>query len=181
MKKKYSSVKYLLIFSIPAVIIPLLTLVILVILLVLFLLPPTYTDIKDYQKCLDKVYHKEEIKHFPKMIPAGAKEVRMYCDPDEFMIDEGAIVLGYKINKSYIEEEFKKHKYLNQDVSVGTSQEIRYIPSEKIGINSHDLTYYVVKTPNNEWSFKKGFFPYFSGIGVSKDMDYILYYAINPD
>ena len=149
--------------------------------LILLIMPVFYNDVQDYQTCLDKHYYKEDISHFPKIIPEGAKDVRLRCFPCTSKGGQGSILLKYKADKNYIESELKKYEFINPDEPIGTPQKIYNMPSKFVGINPEDMTYYPIKTPSNESANERGYFPYYSGIGVSKNMDYILYYEIVPD
>ena len=139
---------------------------------------PIYKNAKDYEKCVERKYEQVNINHFPKVIPDKSKEVKLYCDTSSW---DGIIMLKYKADKNYIESELKKHEYVNSDDPIGAPQKIYNMHPELVGLEDKDITYYALKTKENEYEQKSGYFPYFSGIGVSKDMDYILYYAINPD
>ena len=53
------------------------------------------------------------------------------------------------------------------------------MPSELVDTDKNTLTFYVLKTKDNE-QLAKEYFPYFSGIGVDKNINSILYYYIQP-
>ena len=178
-KYKFSLVDKLLIFGLVASFVIMMG-AIFIFFIALFM-PLFYDDVQDYPTCLEKNYYKEDIKHFPKTIPEKAEEIEFYCLPALYERDGSLIMLKYKADKNYIESELKKHEYVNSDDPIGAPQKIYNMHPELVGLEDKDITYYALKTKENEYEQKSGYFPYFSGIGVSKDMDYILYYAINPD
>ena len=121
-----------------------------------------------------------EIRHFPKSIPDNAKDVQMYCWPGSFERDSELFLLKFKTNQSYVREELKKNKFLNEKTPVGAKQKIYNMPSEFVGINEHELTYYVLNNIGNH-NEDSEYFPYYTGIGVDKSLNTILYYYIAPD
>ena len=54
------------------------------------------------------------------------------------------------------------------------------MPSEVVKINPENLTYYILDAKDN-FNEDDRYFPYFTGIGVDKNYEYILYYYIKPD
>lgn len=140
--------------------------------------PRPIQDINQYKDCLLSIKGKDELKHFPKTIPDEAKDIDLYCysAPD---IEYEFVLLKFKIDKSYIEKEFKSHSFINPNTPVGTKQKLYHMPSDTVKISSDKLTYYVLK--DKGYSENEDFFPYYSGIGISEDMNYILYYYFNPD
>ena len=179
--KKDNFTKTLFIIVISAIAILILEIIVFIILIHFFWSLTRYTDIKDYQKCLDEHYYKDDVSHFPKTIPDDTKEAEFYCHPAKYDYSNGLILLKFNADKNYIESELKIHEYLNADVPVGTPQKVRYVPTKEIGINQNDLTFYVLNTKFNKNMYENGMFPYATGIGVSKNMDYILYYFYFPD
>ena len=178
-KYKFSLVDKLLIFGLVASFVIMMG-AIFIFFIALFM-PLFYDDVQDYSTCLEEHYYKEGISHFPKTIPEYAKDVRLRCFPCTSAGGQGSILLKYKADKNYIESELKKHEYINPDDPIGAPQKIYSMPSKFIGIDPEDMTYYPIKNPSNESANERGYFPYYSGIGVSKNMDYILYYEIVPD
>ena len=139
-----------------------------------------YTNIKDYEKCLTETLNKNNITHFPKVIPNNAEKIKFYCIPAKDEYSSGLYLLKFEIDDKYIDNEFKIHDFLNTYDKLGVPQKIYNMPSKYVGIKSEDLTYYVIKNKSN-LSVKYKYFPYFSGIGINKDKNTILYYLINPD
>ena len=143
--------------------------------------PTIYTNPNDYNKCLKSEYSQESIKHFPKTIPDNVQEVILYCVPANNKYDGSLILLKLKVDKEYIKNELNSYKFLNSKTPVGTPQKIYHMPSENtVGIDRNKLTYYVLDNKDNEWASKL-YFPYFTGIGVDKNYEYILYYYIMHD
>lgn len=175
-KYKFSLVDKLLIFGLvsPFVII---ICAIFIFLIALFM----HDDVQDYPTCLEKNYYKENIKHFPKTIPEKAEEIEFYCFPALYERDGSLIMLKYKADKNYIESELKKHEFLNSDEPIGSIQKTYNMHPELVGLEAKDITYYALKTEDNEYAQERGYFPHYTGIGVSNDMNYILYYTITPD
>ena len=128
-----------------------------------------------YDKAYSIIKAKNKITHFPKVIPSNAKKVKMYCYTSDF---NGEIfLLEFKIDKNYIEQELLKHKFVNIP-KTGEMQAIYHF-YEGNGIKHDGYMFYVIDDEENrEYSAK--YFPYFSGIGVNKNMDYILYYFFYP-
>lgn len=148
--------------------------------IVLFLIPSTrpITEINDYKKCLDTVFNNDKIRHFPKSIPAGAKSY-LYCYTADYEGQGELVILRLTTDKSYIQKELNSHTFLNAETKIGTSQEIYFMPTENVEISNKELTFYVLKDKDNE-VFYKTYFPYFTGIGVDKNMENIVYYYIEP-
>ena len=90
------------------------------------------------------------------------------------------LLLKFKTNKKFIQDVFNNNKFINENLPVGAEQEIYFMPSDNGRISSNDMTFYVIKDESNLEHYKK-YFPYFSGIGVDKNYNYILYYYICPD
>ena len=136
------------------------------------------SKIKDYEKCLELVLNKDKIRHFPKAIPTGAKSY-LYCYPADYEGQGELVILRLTTDKSYIQKELNSHTFLNAETKIGTSQEIYFMPTENVEISNKELTFYVLKDKDNE-AFYKTYFPYFTGIGVDKNMENIVYYYIEP-
>ena len=155
------------------------TLFITVISLFLFFTPrKPISKITHYEKCLVAVLNKDKIRHFPKSIPAGAKSY-LYCYPADYEGQGELVILRLTTDKSYIQKELNSHTFLNAETKIGTSQEIYFMPTENVEISNKELTFYVLKDKDNE-VFYKTYFPYFTGIGVDKNMENIVYYYIEP-
>ena len=156
------------------------TIFIAVIGIALFLIPNTepVSKITDYEKCLVAVLNKDKIRHFPKSIPAGVKSY-LYCYPADYEGQGELVILRLTTDKSYIQKELNSHTFLNAETKIGTSQEIYFMPTENVEISNKELTFYVLKDKDNE-AFYKTYFPYFTGIGVDKNMENIVYYYIEP-
>ena len=136
-------------------------------------------NIKKYDKCIKSVKYPEYIKHFPKTISKNPDDAKFYCYTSDYHGEW--ILLLLKSNKAHIIQELKLHNFLNSEDKIGDYQKIYYMPSEKVGIqNNTDLTYYVLDNIDNRHYHPK-FFPYYNGIGVDKNLEYIFYYYITPD
>lgn len=133
-----------------------------------------YTNPKDYQKALEQITNKEDVKHFPPQIPSNASKVKFFGYSTSYSGE--MLMLEFKIDKPYIEKEFNSYEFINKNDKFGTTQKIYHMPKE---FNSKSYTYYVLKTPDN-LSFYKEYFPYFSGIGIDIKHNKILYYYISP-
>lgn len=130
-----------------------------------------------YNKAIKAIERQEKIYHFPKKIPFNAEDIQFYCYTDSF--NGEVMLLKFKIDKKFILKELKTYKFINQDTKLGTKQKIYFMPSDKNRIISDNYTFYVIDDQENREYYKQ-YFPYFSGIGVSPDLKYILYYYINP-
>lgn len=144
------------------------------------LVPTGYRNTKDYKLCLDSVFYKSDIEHFPKTIPNSADEVKLYCIPGTYEFDGALVLLKFKIDKAYIEKELRQHQFVNSNTRVGTVQKIYNMPSKFVGMDNTKLTYFVINNKEN-YNENEEYFPYFTGIGVDKNFEYILYYYIKPD
>lgn len=140
--------------------------------------PKPISKINDYEKCLESVLNKDKIRHFPKFIPPEAKSY-LYCYPADYEGQGELVILRLTTDKSYIQKELNSHTFLNAKTQVGTVQNIYNMPTETVGISNKDLTFYVLKDADNEYYYKT-YFPYFTGIGVDKNMENIVYYYIEP-
>ena len=137
------------------------------------------SKIEDYTKCIKMVQNKEKIAHFPKIIPSNVK-AQLYCYPARYDGQGELVILRLTTDKTYIENELKAHTFLNSQTLVGTVQNIYNMPTDFVGISNKDVTFYVLKNEDNEYFYEK-YFPYFTGIGVDKNLENIVYYYIEPD
>ena len=137
----------------------------------------TYTNPNKYLQAIKAIKHQEKISHFPKTIPLNAKKIQMYCYTSDY--NGEVFVLKFKIDKMYIEQELKKHKFLNSDTPIGTPQNIYFVYTDNNRINVDNTTWYVINNEKNKQIYKD-YFPYYSSIGISNNMDYIIYYYIEP-
>ena len=151
---------------------------VLLVIIMLILNPKPISKTKDYEKCLEAVLNKDKIHHFPKSIPTGVKSY-LYCYPADYKGQGELVILRLTSDKSYIQKELNSHTFLNSETPIGTAQNVYYMPTEKVGISKEDLTFYVLKNADNEYYYKT-YFPYFTGIGVDKNMENIVYYFIEP-
>ena len=140
--------------------------------------PKPISKITDYKKCLEAVINKDKIRHFPKSIPPEAKSY-LYCYPADYEGQGELVILRLTTDKSYIQKELSVHSFLNAETKIGTSQEIYFMPTENVEISNKELTFFVLRDKDNE-SFYKTYFPYFTGIGVDKNLRNIVYYYIEP-
>ena len=137
----------------------------------------TYTRPNDYSKALKLIKQQENISHFPTTIPKDASKIQLYIYTSDF---NGEIaILKFKTNKNYIDQELKNHKFLNSNTQIGTTQNIYYIYTDNNRININNTTWYVIDNKNNRQIYPKNF-PYYSSIGISNDMDFIVYYYVEP-
>lgn len=132
---------------------------------------------KKYNKAINHIERQEKISHFPKNIPSNAEDIQFYCYTDSF--NGEVLLLKFKTDKEFVLKELKTYKFINQDTKLGTKQKIYFMPSDKNRIISDNYTFYVIDDKENREYYKQ-YFPYFSGIGVSPDLKYVLYYYINP-
>ncbi len=131
-----------------------------------------------YEKVLKEIIRQEKIYFFPKKIPSNANEVQIFAYYDD--VERECIVLKFKINKEYIESELKKHEFLNANEALGTQQNIYNIPTDDGRISIKNFTFYVLKDKENE-AYYQEYFPYFTSIGVDKNLEHIIYYYILPN
>ena len=131
----------------------------------------------NYAKGMKIIKQQEKISHFPKTIPANADKIQMYCYTSDY--NGEVFILKFNINKEYIEQELKNHKFLNSDTPIGTPQEIYYVYNDNNRIKTDNTTWYVIDNEENKQIYKK-YFPYYSSIGISNNLDFIIYYYIEP-
>ena len=134
------------------------------------------TNPKDYPKAYTSVENQNKISHFPQKIPTDAKNVKMYCKTSQY--GENVFLLEFSTDKNYIQQELNKHKFINKDTKIGENQTIYHFYSNN-GIKPDGYTFFVIDdNENREYSTK--YFPYYSGIGINKAEDKILYYFFYP-
>lgn len=131
-----------------------------------------------YEEVVKQLIRQEKITFLPKTIPDGASNVQLYSYYDS--VERECLLLKFKINKEYIENELKTHEFLNSDTPIGAKQDIYFIPNDNGRISSEGFTFYVIKDNENE-SYYKQYFPYFTSIGVDKSLEYIIYYYMLPN
>ena len=124
---------------------------------------------KKYKRALNVIKEQDMITHFPKAIPNDAKNVKLYCHTSKY--NGETLLLKFKVDESYIEQELKNHKFINTD---GSQQKLYNFYSGN-GIKPDGFIFYVLDNEDNRYKYKEHF-PFFNGIGVDKDNNYILYY-----
>lgn len=144
----------------------------------LFYLNRPITNVQKYENVLSSIEKQSEINHFPKEIPLEAKDVKFYYWTSS--TNGSLLLLQFKINEKYIQNELKRLSFINYYQQIGCRQNIYHFPYQKGFINPNNLTFFVLKNKDNEYIFKK-YFPYFSGIGIDRTMEHIVYYYIEPD
>ena len=140
--------------------------------------PTIYKKPKYYKAVKEQIVEQNKIKHFPEEIPADATEVQ-FLGYTQMPYDGEMLLLNFKTNKTYIDNELKKNEFWNKNDKLGQKQDIYFVPKVTKDFKEQDYTYYVIKDDDNKNYYKK-YFPYFSGIGISKDANKILYYYIFP-
>lgn len=136
-----------------------------------------YKNPRKYSQAIKAIKQQEKISHFPKTIPTDAEKIQMYCYTSDY--DGEIFLLKFYINKEYIKQELKQHKFLNSDTLIGTYQDIYYIYTDNNRISIDNTTWYVIDDKENKQIYPK-YFPYYSGIGISNELNYIIYYYIEP-
>ena len=137
----------------------------------------TIKNPKNYAKAQSIIKQQGKISHFPKTIPADAKNVQMYCYTSDYSGE--VFILKFYINKKYIEQELQNNKFLNSNTPVGTHQDIYYIFTDNNRIKIDNTTWYVLDNEENKQIYPN-YFPYYNSIGVSNNLDFIIYYYIAP-
>ena len=139
--------------------------------------PNHISNLEDYEKCLSLIEHKENISHFPKKLDSNADAI-LYCYPS---YSGELLLLKLKVkDKDSIKSLFKEYKFTNSDTPLSTKQKIYNMPASLVGMEPQNLTYYTLEN-NGNFKENEEYFPYFTGIGISVDSQYILYYYMNPD
>lgn len=135
------------------------------------------TNLKQYENALSRIKEQDMIAHFPKSIPLNAKDIKLYFRMSDYGTD--IYLLEFKTNNEYIKSELKKNNFINPDTSIGEKQKLYHFYSTK-HIKPDKYTFYVINNEKNRRIINQ-YFPYYSGIGVSKNLDYILYYYFCPE
>lgn len=136
-------------------------------------------QVKNYSEALTMV-NPERTKHFPSKIPDNATNVELKTSYISFFGSED-IYLKFNIDKSYIDEELKKYKYVNVYKNGKWQKPKKYDHRFYSGdINIDGFTFYVINDLENE-NLPGHHFPYHYGIGVNYDKNQIIYYYENPD
>lgn len=78
-----------------------------------------------------------------------------------------------EINELFNEIQLTSKLYLDEYI-------LNFIPNDDGRISSDGFTFYVIKDKENE-SYYKQYFPYFTSIGVDKNLEYIIYYYMLPN
>ena len=61
--------------------------------------PTKYKSIRNYEKCLNESFYKNDIAHFPKVIPDDAYNIKLYCIPVKDEYSAGLVLLKFKFAK----------------------------------------------------------------------------------
>ncbi|MBR6127968.1 hypothetical protein IKQ21_09820 [bacterium] len=138
-----------------------------------------FENVKDYKKALRKIDWQEKIAHFPKEIPADAKNVQLYQDYGSWFGSEG-ITLKFAIDREYIQNELNKYKYVkivdyNYDVSPSL-----YIYDDNGRIKTIGCKAYIINDREHE-KLEGHYFPYAYGFCVNEKQNEIIYFYSDPD
>ena len=136
-------------------------------------------QVKHYSKALTAV-NSERTKHFPRKIPDNAKNIELKTSYMSFFGSED-IYLKFDTDKSYIDKELKKYKYVNVYINGKCQKTCKYDHRFYNGnINIDGFTFYIINDRENE-NLPEHHFPYHYGIGVNYDKNQIIYYYEDPD
>lgn len=133
----------------------------------------------NYENAKKLIYCKKCIRHFPKSISNGIKDVEFYQYNNYFKGSEG-IFLKFKTNSNYIKKEIKNYKYLNIEGLSDKENKYSYCLKNSIRFKNNFLDikgykFYVIKN-------KKPFFQHFQmEYGLAVKGNTILYYYTKPD
>ncbi len=132
-----------------------------------------YNNPNDYIKALNSIYYQEYIQHFPEKIPGQATEILLSKTSCIFRGHE-EIILRFKIDKNYIDNELLKHSY--KYIETAENKTYRH-NSFDFSLNMDKFTLYII---NDSLSKKKeGIAPSHYGIAVNHKTNEIAYYYIN--
>lgn len=123
-----------------------------------------------YEEVLSTITPRGVTAHFPKKIPENAKNVQMRGSTLSFFGSQ-TMILKFDADKTYIENELKKHKFKSKENGDHTVFGALTANGE---INLDDFTFYVIDGELERWGNNYG-------IGVNKDKTQIAYYYSNPD
>ena len=145
-----------------------------------------YNNISDYDIAKKKISCSKCIKHFPKEIPASAKNIHFYMYTNNWFGSEG-IFLVFDADKNYIEQEIKQYKYKyivqphTDDYNPAfknkrNSMKINY--HDGFNMNESDFKFYAI---GSDVSFGNSGRAYEYGIGVNEKQNTIIYYYDESD
>ena len=124
-----------------------------------------------YEKALSSISWQEGVQHFPKNIPLNAKNIIFYKSTQPIFGSE-EMTLKFTIDKTYIDNELKKHKYIHTEEP--GSEDFYH----KDLYNKYDnFTLYVIDNSKNDTTAHR----YYYGIGINQDLNQVLYFYSNPD
>ena len=114
----------------------------------------------------------------------------------KYKIDEDTIIYHFSINSSsnvtidLVTEGVSLNYYYNNinyddnEFNIKVNHKVSNTHSELfnhgVNVKSNKLTYYVLEDKYN-YNERGEYFPYYTGIGIDKNYEYILYYYIRPD
>lgn len=141
------------------------------------LINKTYKDINEYNLAIKSVRTKSSVSHFPKEILSNAKNAKLYKSTCGFFASGEDIVLSFETDKQYIDNELKKHKFIETEGPFEKDEEygdnsMRYYAVHNLGLNKAGFKFYVIgKTSRNKKDFPTEY-----GIAVNDKINTILYY-----
>ena len=140
--------------------------------------PTIYKKPKYYKTVKEQIVEKDKIKHFPEEIPVDATEVK-FLGYTQMPYDGEMLLLNFKTNKTYIDNELKKNEFWNKNDKLGQKQDIYFVPKVTKDFNEQDYTYYAIQGSYTDEQMKE-YFPGRIGIGIDMKNNKILYFYRYP-
>lgn len=136
----------------------------------------TFTNPSEYSEALGYACDKDETKHFPKEIPPNAKNVLLH-KPNDCWFGSDYFSLSFQTDKQYIDNELKKHKFIETEGPYQTDEEysnnsMRYYALKHLNLNKSNFKFYIIGNNTTD----KSSFPLEYGIAINNKTNTILYY-----
>jgi len=140
--------------------------------------PKIYKNPKDYQMMKARMVEQDKIKHFPDEIPADATEIQFFAYT-QMPYDGELLLLNFKTNKKFIENELKKNEFWNKNDKLGQKQSIYFTTNLLENFNEQDYTYYAIQGNYTNERLKE-LFPGRTWLGIDIKHNKIIYYHRYP-
>lgn len=134
------------------------------------------TNIKNYDRALSNISHKERITHFPRQIPENVSDIKLYESHGGIFGSE-EIYLTFIADKSYIDNELSKYKFQKIEGPFEDNWDYEYpLPAllDTRKLERGCFKHYMIKKNNVRRLFSYG-------ILVKEKTNQIMYYYAAPD
>jgi len=144
-------------------------------LLISSILEMDVTNIKNYNRALSNITHKERIIHFPRQIPENVSDIKLYESHGGIFGSE-EIYLTFIADKAYINNELSKYKFEKIEGPFENTWDYDY-PLSALGPNNFKIggfKHYMIKKNNTRRLFSYG-------ILIKEKTNQIMFYYATPD